>query len=59
MEEETTFQIDEEQVEQGLEQSEVEGDLLDFLDQIYDQLKTLEVRYQVYQIKFQEILTNG
>ena len=56
MEEETTFQVDEEQVEQGLEQFDFDDYLLDQLEAIHQRMKALQVRYQVYVINSEEIL---
>ena len=59
MEEETTFQVDQEQVEQALEQFDFDDYLLDQLEAIHQRMKSLEVRYQVYLINSIDILTNA
>ena len=56
MEEETTFQVDEEQVEQGLEQFDFDDYLLDQLEAIHQRMKALQIQYQVYLINSEEIL---
>ena len=59
MEEERTFQVDQELVEQALEQFDFDDYLLDQLEAIHQRIKALEVRYQVYLINSIEILTNA
>ncbi|NEP61855.1 MAG: hypothetical protein F6K31_33705 [Symploca sp. SIO2G7] len=59
MEEETTFQVDTEQVEQALEQFDFDDYLLSHLEAIHQRMKALEVRYKVYLINSEEILTNA
>ena len=59
MDEETTFQVDTEQVEQALEQFDFDDYLLDQLEAIHQRIKALQVRYEVYLIKSEEILKNA
>ena len=59
MDEETTFQVDEEQVEQGLEQFDFDDYLLTQLDTLYERSQALQVQYQVYLINSSDILTNA
>ena len=59
MDEETTFQVDQQQVEQALEQFDFDDYLLDQLEAIHQRMKALQVRYQVYLIKSEEILNNA
>lgn len=59
MEEETTFQVDLHQVEQAIEQFDFDDYLLDQLEAIHQRIKALEVRYQVYLINSEDILTNA
>ena len=59
MEEETTFQVNQEQVEQALEQFDFDDYLLSQLDTLYQRSQALQVRYQVYLINSEEILTNA
>ncbi|NEP12036.1 MAG: hypothetical protein F6K14_17870 [Symploca sp. SIO2C1] len=59
MDEETTFQIDQQQVEQALEQFDFDDYLLDQLEAIHQRMKALQVRYEVYLIKSEEILKNA
>ena len=59
MEEETTFQVDTEQVESALEQFDFDDYLLSQLEAIHQRIKALEVRYQVYLINSEDILNNA
>ena len=59
MDEETTFQVDTELVEQALEQFDFDDYLLDQLSSIHQRMKALQVRYEVYLIKSEEILKNA
>ena len=59
MDEETTFQVDTELVEQALEQFDFDDYLLDQLEAIHQRMKALQVRYEVYLIKSEEILKNA
>ncbi|NER95051.1 MAG: hypothetical protein F6J86_14645 [Symploca sp. SIO1B1] len=59
MEEETTFQVDLEQVEQTLEQFDFDDYLLSQLEAIHQRMKALEVRYKVYLINSSDILNNA
>ncbi|NER47578.1 MAG: hypothetical protein F6J92_12910 [Symploca sp. SIO1A3] len=59
MEEQTTFQVDQEIVEQALEQFDFDDYLLNQLDTLYERSQALQVRYQVYLINSEEILNNG
>jgi hypothetical protein len=59
MDEETTFQVDTEQVEQALEQFDFDDYLLSQLDTLYQRSQALQVRYQVYLINAQNILNNA
>ena len=59
MDEETTFQVDTELVEQALEQFDFDDYLLDQLEAIHQRMKALQVRYEVYLIKSEEILNNA
>ena len=56
MEEETTFQVDQEQVKQAIEQFDFDDYLLSQLDTLYERSQALQVRYQVYVINSEEIL---
>ncbi|NEQ65380.1 MAG: hypothetical protein F6K21_07765 [Symploca sp. SIO2D2] len=59
MEEETTFQVDTEQVEQAIEQFDFDDYLLAQLDTLYERSQALQVQYQVYLINSEDILTNA
>ncbi|NEQ66143.1 MAG: hypothetical protein F6K21_11685 [Symploca sp. SIO2D2] len=59
MEEETTFQVDQELVEQTLEQFDFDDYLLSQLEAIHQRMKALEVRYKVYLINSSDILNNA
>lgn len=59
MDEETTFQVDEVQVEQAIEQFDFDDYLLNQLDALYERSQALQVRYQVYLINSEDILTNA
>ena len=59
MEEETTFQVDQEQVEQAIEQFDFDDYLLTQLDTLYERSQALQVQYQVYLINSSDILTNA
>ena len=59
MDEETTFQVNQEQVEQALEQFDFDDYLLDQLSSIHQRMKALQVRYEVYLINAEDILTNA
>ena len=59
MDEETTFQVDTELVEQALEQFDFDDYLLSQLEAIHERMKALQVRYEVYLIKSEEILKNA
>ena len=59
MEEEVTFQVDQELVEQSLEQFDFDDYLLDQLEAIHQRSQALQVRYQVYLINSEDILTNA
>ena len=56
MEEETTFQVDTELVEETLQQFDFDDYLLSQLDTLYERSQALQVRYQVYVINSEEIL---
>ena len=56
MDEEITFQVDEEQVEQAIEQFDFDDYLLSQLDTLYERMKALQIQYQVYLINSEEIL---
>ena len=59
MDEETTFQVDTEQVEQAIEQFDFDDYLLTQLDTLYERMKALQIQYQVYLINSEEIFNNA
>jgi hypothetical protein len=59
MEEEATFQVDQELVEETLQQFDFDDYLLTQLDTLYERSQALQVRYQVYLINSEDILTNA
>ena len=59
MDDETTFQVSEEQVEQAIEQFDFDDYLLSQLDTLYERSQALQVQYQVYLINSEDILTNA
>jgi len=59
MDEEITFQVDQEQVEQALEQFDFDDYLLSQLDTLYERSQALQIQYQVYLINSEKILNNA
>ena len=59
MDDETTFQVDQELVEQAIEQFDFDDYLLSQLDTLYERSQALQVQYQVYLINSSDILTNA
>ena len=59
MDEEITFQVDQEQVEQAIEQFDFDDYLLSQLDTLYERSQALQIQYQVYLINSEDILTNA
>ena len=59
MDDETTFQVDQELVEQAIEQFDFDDYLLSQLDTLYERSQALQVQYQVYLINSSGILTNA
>ena len=59
MDEETTFQVDQELVEQAIEQFDFDDYLLSQLDTLYERSQALQIQYQVYLINSSDILTNA
>lgn len=54
---ENTLRVDESQVQQDLEQSEIAEDLYQELEYLNRQLKSLDIKYQVWMTTNSEVLS--